>query len=623
MKSSYQTLPSNPVFSIDIPEVTNVSSKFFYNYYVPDEAENDKWFNDKNFFTKKSNANVLLSNPSQDFINQLSSNSDDNEYKKIIKNLQQFPRYVRITFDPPSSSYNVSNLNLIFELIKSNSLKVVSEEQFSKSEFIPINIDNGKIQQKVLSVFSNLQETSNISLNEQATLNFNEANKKVIDNALSLQLKFKGVDVENKQVNQYFESFKKVRFDSQINNNVLYDLLLQASSSYHFNNDVFLKHLENAKSYRNLNYQADISEEKFKPTIPGFTTQISQQYAGSPSFEIIGFSIEKVEFFSNGTQQIHPTIFLSGNKKNGYIDFDIRYASTYVYKVRSIAKVVYSVPEIDDNANEVAVGFSITSSLISSKPVMTYVETVETVSPPPPAELRFLWDYDRINPLTAAVDHESGKPFPGTGERGSLMLCWSFPINTQMDIKKFQIFRRKSIDDPFEIIKVFDFNDSLIKFQDLEDSIEKTIISKLNDPLTRFYDDDFHKNSEYIYCVAAIDAHGLSSNYSEQFKVRFDAFKNKLEIVLVSISGAPKQYPNLYLEKDLFVDTIKSSNKNTLNLYFTPTCYKTNSNGKVKDVVYFTAGKKGGFLINFINTDNQKISNLNIFVTKALNKIQN
>ena len=118
------------------------------------------------------------------------------------------------------------------------------------------------------------------------------------------------------------------------------------------------------------------------------------------------------------------------------------------------------------------------------------------------------------------------------------------------------------------------------------------------------------KNSEFIYAVAAIDAHGLTSNYSEQIKVSFDVYKNILNTKIISLAGAPKQYPNLYLKEDLFIDSIKTSNKKTLNLYFTPDCYKASlTNNSVKNLVK-TSGTS--YKINFINLDNQDSSQLEI-----------
>jgi hypothetical protein len=55
-----------------------------------------------------------------------------------------------------------------------------------------------------------------------------------------------------------------------------------------------------------------------------------------------------------------------------------------------------------------------------------------------------------------------------------------------------------------------------------------------------------------------------------QFQVGFDKFENRLIKKLVSISGAPKQYPNAYLNADTFVDTIKDSGHRNIQIVFNP-----------------------------------------------------
>jgi hypothetical protein len=248
---------------------------------------------------------------------------------------------------------------------------------------------------------------------------------------------------------------------------------------------------------------------------------------------------------------------------------------------------------------------------------VTVVETTENIGPPPPTELKFMWNYDRINPLTMQYDSVTNAPYPDTGKYGSLFLYWTFPINSQLDIKYFQVFRRKSVDEPFELIKMYDFNDADIVFPLLEDKINPALIEKTASPKKSYYDDEFMKDSEYIYALACIDAHGLTSNYSEQFKVRFDAYKNKIVITTISTAGAPKQYPNIYLAEDLFIDTMKTSNKKTLHAYFSPDCYEVQKSINNKIKVFKSEIENTKYKINFINIDNQDNVALDIKIIKS------
>jgi hypothetical protein len=191
-----------------------------------------------------------------------------------------------------------------------------------------------------------------------------------------------------------------------------------------------------------------------------------------------------------------------------------------------------------------------------------------------------------------------------------------------MDIKKFQIFRRKSVDEPFELLQVFDFDDAEIKFPLLENKIDKNVVEYSLDPQRIYYDYDFYKESEYIYALASVDAHGLSSNYSAQLAVKFDQYSNKLVVNYISKSGAPKQYPNLYLDKDLFLDTIKTSTKNTMHMYLNPDCYSVVLNSGTKLDMLRTNKNGGKYIINFINVENQKSANVEISITDLRNEMQ-
>jgi len=411
------------------------------------------------------------------------------------------------------------------------------------------------------------------------------------------------------------EGLKKINFYSQVSNNVLLDLAAPASfQELNLKKETLRKAVSKARSISRSNNNFDLSDDDFKPNIPYYKiTSSNSNLRTSHNSALVGYVIEKYELFEDGTQKVFDPIIVENPGASSIVDMNVRYGAVYLYKVKTIMDII--VPAVD-NANG---NVFLISSLISSKPVVTMVETTENLAPPPPTELKFVWDYDRVNPSTTMFDPISNKPFPNTGTRGSLMIYWSFPINSQMDIKKFQLFRRGKITDPFELIKVYDFNDSQLVFPELEDSINEKLIEKSN-PESSYFDDDFTKNAEYIYAVASIDAHGLTSNYSEQFKVAFDSSTNQLKVSLVSVAGAPKQYPNLYLQNDLFIDSIKTSEKMTLHVYMTPDCYDViNSQGQSTSVVG-SIQKNAKYKINFINIENQLSSQLEIVVNDLRSK---
>ena len=128
------------------------------------------------------------------------------------------------------------------------------------------------------------------------------------------------------------------------------------------------------------------------------------------------------------------------------------------------------------------------------------------------------------------------------------MLLWDFPFNKQQDIKRFQIYRRDALDKPFELLREIDFDNSTIRKDLTASSGNKNNIRRASSPLCCFYDTEFNIESSYIYAVAAIDARGMTSGYSSQFIVSYNRFTNKTNAEFISKEGAPKPYPNIFLE---------------------------------------------------------------------------
>ena len=320
----------------------------------------------------------------------------------------------------------------------------------------------------------------------------------------------------------------------------------------------------------------------------------ASHFSQNQQVKIVGYIIDKSEILKDGTIKNYPPIIAEGVNMSLAVDFQIKYGSIYKYSIRSVAKL--TMPAIDVDTGDIA---SLTV-LVSSRPSSAVViDAIEKVAPPPPSNLNFVWNY----------------------ELNKLMLVWNFPTNSQQDIKKFQVFRRKTLTQPYELIKMYDFNDSIIRIPDRENP-DKSLIEYLSSPSTTFIDDDFTMDSKFIYSIAAIDAHGLTSNYSEQFEVTFDRFKNRLKKVLVSHSGAPKPYPNLYLEKDMFVDTIRvdGSSSKRMKVYLNPEHYKViDDEGRIKTEIQ-TNQIKGSYIIQFINIDNQKSETLNISIDDRTTK---
>jgi hypothetical protein len=150
-----------------------------------------------------------------------------------------------------------------------------------------------------------------------------------------------------------------------------------------------------------------------------------------------------------------------------------------------------------------------------------------------------------------------------------LVIEWDFPVNVTEDIKRFQVFRRASINEPFQLFRELDFDDSTVQTPRYE-NVPSYSSKKIAVPITSVCDYSFDLDSKFIYAVCAVDAHDLSSAYSEQFMVYYDLFAAKLVVEFISEKNAPKPYPNFLLKSQLTEDAIRDSDHTSLTCYFDP-----------------------------------------------------
>lgn len=316
--------------------------------------------------------------------------------------------------------------------------------------------------------------------------------------------------------------------------------------------------------------------------------------AYKPSMSIIGYIINKKEYTLDGKVVDHHPIVIESPTISTCADLQVKYGSRYEYTIQSVA--LLSIQASDSDVSEVvAVRF-----LVSSKPSLTRViECLEQVAPPPPADFKVEWDYMKNMPR----------------------LSWAFPPNAQRDIKYFQVFRRRSIFEPFEMVKMYDFN-TLLPNPDfwLAEPVEAQLWERVSSPVLIYLDNKFTeeetlaKKPEWIYTVSCIDAHGFCSNYAMQYRVRFNRFSNKLEKDLVSLSGAPKAYPNMILQVDTFVDTIRDSGHEKLTVAFAPEYSSVVDNLGVKTDLFKTTGEGTCYKLQLINVDSQESATVDIQV---------
>lgn len=569
------SLPSKLIYVVDVPEIDDLKADFIYNFFVSDESVEEISGIPKNVLeTPTSSGNVS-------FLNTI-------KFKT--------PRYVLFQWSnkTPATTLSTDTKQNTGRLISDNINKIISE-----SDFATLNYASVLFASPDIDTSSNLLVSGSFNLQTLDKVVNQEASPQMIGRQLS-DILFKKTSNDDfvlaslsnaltnginssTQTNGYFDLLKSVGTHVQISSKLLSDIVRQSAfNPFNQHNNALAELQKTAEQLQQ--HLVDISilptDEEFKTLVPSIETQskVTTQTTDLRSAEIVGYIIEKHEIDAGGnTIQHDPIIIETANVTTAY-DVRIKYNSTYVYSIKTIA--LYKLAATD---KDTLVQGTI-KILVSSKPSTTLlVKCVETIVPPPPADISFIWNY----------------------ETEKLNINWAFPSNSQRDIKKFQVFRRKTTSVPFELLRLYDFDDSAVKYQ-TEQQPENLTQSDLT-PVLSYIDDDFTKNSRYIYTLCSIDAHGMTSNYGVQFEVWFDVFKNRLRKALVSHSGAPKPYPNLYIQADAFVDTVKVSGNNAkrMKLYFNPLCYKVkNDAGSIIDIVS-TKQKGGQYKISLFNLDNQ------------------
>lgn len=610
MSTSY---PSTAITLVDMGEVSNFKTEFSYNFFTPDESVNDDGEIPENLQLKPSES------PAASYIDRIQNRT---------------PRFVKISFSPISP--NIKNANNEFrttnDTIKAYGSadfsiedfydKIIYEDNFCDSEFTHVNfrdnaidnrlylavsgsvtqeskIRNRKTQKKIGKTIKQIQANTKQKLESQLdAARFLQSQTPAdidadfITKSLSRLDRLGAAIIDEKEQkekrNKSFNRIKDVTLNSRINARVLGDSirsLVNAPSG--LLSDDFAPYLKRAISIQDqaaANASAsNISLSDYEAALEPIS-ETPGDGAGS-NVRYVGYVIEKTAISPTGVVEEKDPLFINGINVSSTIDFSVAYGVRYVYAIRAISLV--TLPSMSDATDELIDA----TYMIASSKIMSTVECIENVPPPPPVDFNVIYRYHERVPR----------------------LMWNFPITKQRDVKKFQIFRRASINEPFMLLKVHDFDDSEIPIINNE-IIFDFLIEKMNQPQT-FYDDfDFNKESKFIYAVACIDAHGLSSNLSAQFEISFNKYKNRLNKRLISASGAPKSYPNLYLLNDAFVDVIKDSGHDRVTVYFDPEFLEVfNDNGSDLGLLA-TNNNDGLYKLQFINTDLQQATTLDIIV---------
>ena len=658
-----------------IPNTKVKNIKFVYNYFVPDEATNSTGITkyDKGFYSggSISGGSFFVDSDGNKFMQ-----APDGSVSSASDVLMRSPRQVELDWTPPVTESELINQDSFTNVFTIQ--EVIDKNLMIYDEDIRSSIDT-HFQRFDPRVDRRLQTKTNLLLklcgydaytitakdqlyyaSTTAGNSLNEATKHEDDTNLKTNIDKLFVLNEtegSKRVNELspedstpaFLRARSALIETYVDRRMIRDLADSSFSRYHFSRAKMTSYFENDSGQRenlpaetappvdNLSQGADRQKEINieTPFLPAWVIETNSEisttnttYGNFSMVKLVGYIVDRydgtISDLSTPSRRFlldRPNPFATCN----VIDSEVLYGSEYFYSIRSVyCREFFDIDSTDDKPKRM-------QQWIASKPTEPiYVKAVEYVPPKEPDGVFYKFNY---------------------GKRKGLIITWQYPSDRKRDTKYFQIFRRKSVHHPFECIAEIDFNDADISHPrrehvDLERVIKKKGIT------THFQDIEFDRDSKFIYAVASVDAHGLTSGYSHQTMASFDRKRNELILKGISRSGAPKQYPNFFVDpqedETTFVrtfteDCFRVSGKKKMTVIYAPDCLsyqKYNPDNVTLDsdgtVVYFggppevsymvtsnvitdnekpSPGRTGHYKIHLINTDRQKDDALEIRIT--------
>lgn len=583
------SLPSLPITAVDVPEISTFSAEFVYNFFTPDEL--------------------------------ISTTAPTTAEPNTVAFSRNVPRYNRLSWNKVNiSSTNKLRQEFVDISIQANANKILDESDLTLAYF-------GTFHQQETSFVAERQKYLS-RLYEQ--LNYNRANASLTDAARALhEATPDGVSQEflNRYLNyaqsaatstdktaidpsDQLENIKTIvpvaskvfgtLFHEKLTNDALIsitkDMADGAGSAFDTQHSV--------KPYANRfnGSQYDISlDQPISMTVADSKTDFGMV------FQTTGYVIDRYRQLQSGEYVEKQTFYVENPDTVEFFDTRVLYNQRYVYDIRVITAVQTLTFNSENRVNVIS------TFLVSSKPTRTHVMCQDLKPAQPPTDFFVSWDYGSKKPV----------------------LTWNFPNDTRRHIKYFQVFRRRNAGEvrpaqlPFELIRMYDFNNlqngdgtffkappvgataGYFQFLQGEGSIDASLVMNQNSTKelevftpTCFVDEEFDREGYVIYAVAAVDAHGITTNYSNQIGVKFNKQRNTIDRVDISQPGAPKPYPNLYLNKDTFIDTIKNEGYSQMTVVFNPEYFEVARTGG-DNVKLLNFGPDNKYRIQLINTDLQ------------------
>lgn len=581
-----KSLPSKRVAVVNAPEVSAFKAAFDYNFFMSDERVNDS------------------GKIAPEFITKLPAENFDSSFVESRNFQVKVPRLCRLDWKPVLGSKDYVAINTS---IKDNYNKIHNEQNFTPSDYSNIDLqDSGSDQRLSYFVRRAMEEVQKgfappnkpeSPLDVAKTLNAltpKELGGSFLASIL-VNLRDLGVTFVTKQNRESIaqtltSQIQKTKNRLQLNNRVLTHIMASATENPVglFEDEaeaLMMEATQRETASIGTSNASVLSEGEYDMEIIEYVgiRNIDAPGAFDSTVQPIGYIIDKQEIMADGNVVDRAPLLVENPLVSTTADLKIRYGGKYMYRIRSVVFVEVQAQDIETD-KVIAISFLVCSQQSAARTIVCE----ERVAPPPPADFNIAWD------------------FKNTAAR----ITWAMPTNPQRDIKYFQLFRRRSINEPFELIKQFDFDDSVVRTP-WNETPDTVLVEKLAAPRNYFLDEEFGRDSKFIYGMCSVDAHGMSSNYSIQFEVSFDRFKNKIAKKLLSTSGAPKAYPNMYLNQDTFVDTIKTSGHKQVRVIFNPE-YLEVFDAHGNDLRVLKTGSDAFYKLSLINIDLQSQKTITI-----------
>ena len=621
-KEIIKKIPSK--FSImDVPDPDGLEAEFVYNFFTPDER-----------FNSDGSSKVNFSDGSQN-LGDLSKMLADQENKPLDFNV---PRYITLSWNQPFPLQNQ------YEQDPDQSPYVfVADKEDINFEQDYVTRGYGVMQLSDPECLTRVKQKYE-ALSKILDLNFSQTDQsQVLATRLGLEtLKSKFVNpLIALTPDQFLVNFIPAEqvsnlYSNAAENKILCQVSKEAVGTYLLNGEddasplSSISELESLQNFSQIvNDNSPVNETEsdsvYEATpISGNTftdflyneaeliENVPDPLLGLKNIQHIGYMIEKTQLnsmgkkidpqFQNGTIQ---RILIKNPDVTKFLDSKITYGSRYSYVIKNVYRIKGIARNVSDGE-----AYNLSTVVASMPSIRRTVKTVEYQAPKPPDGLFYKFNYNQ-----------------GRG----LVLTWQMPPGKTRDVKYFQVFKRFSINEPFQCIAEISFNDtdrSQNPPPDKPEKVRRDLIIPEKYPKTYFVDFEFDRNSSpTIYAVCAVDAHGLTSGYSTQSKVSFNRPKNRIDIEYVSKLGAPKQYPNFFVDPrmddnitiDSFSqDAIYDSQSEKITVYFDPDSKVTESGPNLTKTFSYKndVDKSGNYKIHFINLDLQKSTTCQIEISE-------